>query len=239
MKRILEKFWQALSPEGITCIVCGAELNHDSRYSMCDSCLKKMPLIKKSCEKCGREIYDDSKLCFDCAGSGAKYDKVYSVLNYEGVVAGLIYRLKYGGEKYLAKYLARFMVDRLKEANVKFDIIVPVPLNKNRFKKRGFNQAELLADEIASELNTQAVSCMDRVVDTPFQARLTREERLTNLKDAFVIGDKSLVKGKTVLIIDDIFTTGSTINECATVLFKAKAKSVIAITLSHAKKKFV
>lgn len=239
MKKILEKFWQALAPEGITCIVCGAELTRDNRYSMCDTCLSKLPFTQKSCEKCGREIYDDSKFCFDCEGSGAKYDKVYSVLNYEGVVSSLIYRLKYDGEKYLAKYLARFMVDKLRQSNVNFDIIVPVPLNKNRLKKRGFNQAELLATYIAKEMNKDMANVMERVVDTPFQARLTREERLNNLKDAFVVRDKTLVKGKTVLVIDDIFTTGSTINECATVLFKAKAKSVIAITLSHAKKKFV
>lgn len=239
MKRLLKLFGETLSPEGITCIVCGDELNQDYRHSMCPKCLDKLPKIKKSCAKCGREIFDDGSLCFDCKAGGMAYDKVYSVFNYEKEISSLIYRLKYGGEKYLAKYLARFMTDRLKEENVTFDYIVPVPLNKNRFASRGFNQADLLAKEIAEELNIEMLTCLERIVDTPFQARLSREERLTNLNGAFVLKDKKVIKNKCILIIDDIFTTGSTINECSKVLFKAKAKSVCAITLSHAKKKFV
>ena len=137
---------------------------------------------------------------------------------------------------YLVPYLAQFIADKIILENISFDYIVPVPLNENRQKKRGFNQAEVLAEQVCKILSAKYKQVLTRQKDTPFQARLTREDRLVNLKDAFVVNDKTEVKGKTILLLDDIFTTGSTINECCKVLNKAKAKSVIAICLSHAKK---
>ena len=239
MKKLLNKFLDLLSPDDIKCIVCDAELSQDSRYGMCKSCLDKLPKINKACNKCGREIFDDGKYCFDCKEDGFAFDKVYSCLNYEDYVTKLVYNLKYGGGKYLAKYMARVIADKIKEEKISFDILTYVPLNEKRESERGFNQAKLIADEAAKELSCASQNLLTRIRNTPYQASLNREERLTNLKDAFEIVDKKLIKGKTILIIDDIFTTGTTLNECSKILKKAGAKCVIGITFAHAKKKFV
>ncbi len=237
--KIFEKFMELLSPDNIKCIVCEDELPQDSPYGLCDKCLDKLPYVNKACNRCGREIYDMSSYCFDCKEGGMEYDKVYSCLNYEDFVHLLVYKLKYGGEKYLAKYMAQIIIDKIKGENITADYILPVPLNQIRQQQRGFNQAELLAQCVSRECNIPLLDNMQRVRNTPFQASLSREERLVNLKDAFKLKDKALVKGKTILLLDDIFTTGTTINECSKVLKKAGASKVLGITYAHAKKKFV
>ena len=239
MKILLNKFLDLLSPDDIKCIACDAELPQNNKYGLCKSCEDKLPTISKACDKCGREIYDDGKFCFDCKEGGFAFDKVYSCLNYEGYITKLVYNLKYGGGKYLAKYMARIIADKIISENISFDIITFVPLNEKREKERGFNQAKIIAEEVSQLLDREIRDVLSRVRNTPFQASLNREERLNNLKDAFKVIDKSRVKDKNILIIDDIFTTGTTINECSKTLKKTGAKSVIGITFAHAKKKFV
>jgi len=239
MKKIINKFLDLLAPDDIKCIVCDAELPKDNDYGLCDHCYNKLPKITKPCEKCGREIFDDGKYCFDCKEGGFAFDKVYSCLNYEDYVVPMVYRLKYSGEKYLAKYMAKVIADKIIAEKISFDIFTFVPLNISREKERGFNQAKLIADEVAKYIQKETIALLERVRNTPFQASLIREERLINLKDAFEVIDKKVVKGKTILLLDDIFTTGSTINECSKVLKKSGAKAVVGITFAHAKKKFV
>lgn len=239
MKKIFNKFLNLLSPDDVKCIACDSELPFDVSYGLCKDCQDKLPTIAKSCLKCGREIYDEGKYCFDCKEGGFDFDRVYSCLNYEGFVTKIVYNLKYGGGKYLAKYMARIIADKIMSEKISFDILTFVPLNKIREKERGFNQAKLLADEISKILNLESIGVLERIRNTPFQASLKREERLTNLKDAFSVIDKKLLKDKTILIIDDIFTTGTTINECSKMLKKAGCKRVFCITFAHAKKKFV
>ena len=239
MRNVFRKLINILAPDNIKCIACDAELNQDNKYGLCPKCLAKMPTINKSCHKCGREIYDQGKYCFDCKEGGFYFDRVYSCLNYEDFVHGIVYKLKYGKAKYLAPFIARVIADKIIEEDIKFDFIVPVPLNKNRENQRGFNQAKLIAQEVAKILNCSVVDAISRERDTPFQASLTREQRIENVKDAFVVVDKNMVKGKNILLLDDIFTTGSTINECSKILKNNKAKSVVGITYASAKKKFV
>ncbi len=239
MKKIFNTFINYLAPEDIKCICCDEELFDTREDGLCDKCRQELSYITKSCDKCGREIYDEGKYCVDCKDISYAFDKVYSCLNYDGTITKLIYNLKYGGQKFLASYLASFIVEKIKQNDIKFDILTYVPLNANRQRKRGFNQAELIANEVAKRLGITTTCLLRRVKDTSFQARLSREERIDNLKDAFELIDKKAVKGKTILLLDDIFTTGTTMSECSKLLKSGKAKSVLGITLSHAKKKFV
>jgi ComF family protein len=111
------------------------------------------------------------------------------------------------------------------------DIIVPVPISKGNLKQRGFNQSELLAKQISKVVKRRMYPhLLRRIKETPSQRELTREERVENLLCAFEVTDPALVKGKNVLLVDDVYTTGSTIRECTRILLEAGAESVGVIT---------
>ena len=149
----------------------------------------------------------------------------------------MVYSFKYGGNKYLCKVISKFMIDffdSLKD-ELSIDLVVPVPLGEKRLKRRGFNQAQMLAEDIAKhfsfELNVTAVV---RSKNTDTQTSMTRAQRLENVKGAFSITDKQQVRGKNILLIDDIVTTGATCDEISTILKRAGAKNVYVLAFCHA-----
>jgi ComF family protein len=143
---------------------------------------------------------------------------------------------KYNARINLAKPLSQLMINftnnYLKPG--KFDIILPVPLHRNRLRERGFNQSELLAKNLARSTNMPIEpKALRRIKPTIAQAGLSRAKRFANLKAAFRVDKSSAVAGKKLLLIDDVFTTGSTLGECAKALLKAKAESVDALVLAR------
>lgn len=231
----MTKIINVLSPKNIKCIVCDAELNHDTKHCMCDKCLDKLPFVNKVCTRCGIEIYSKSNLCLECKSSQRHFKRALSCFNYAPPITDLIFRFKYGDEVYLGEYMAFFMTNKIIEAGIDFDIIIPVPLSEQRYKLRTFNQAEILAHHIADNLHKQLnTKCLLRIKDTQTQTHLSHSQRQENLKDAFRVEDKSIVKGKKILIVDDIFTTGATCDEIAKVLTKSGSNDVYAITFAHA-----
>lgn len=149
----------------------------------------------------------------------------------------MVYSFKYGGNKYLCKVISKFMIDFFEDLKdeLSIDLVVPVPLGEKRLKRRGFNQAQMLAEDIAKhfsfELNVTAVV---RSKNTDTQTSMTRAERLENVKGAFIITDKQQVRGKNILLIDDIVTTGATCDEISTILKRAGAKNVYVLAFCHA-----
>lgn len=215
------------------CLICKREIPKNSRYSICTHCFDNLPKITKSCSKCGGSIVS-GKVCLQCKDNVPKVEKAYSVFDYVSPVTKLIYKLKFNNEKYIAKYLSNFLVDLYIDKKFKVDYIIPVPLNIKRLRERTFNQSELLCQGFIEHLNLD-VKCniVERIVDTPHQTSLPRVDRLKNVKGAFKVINKNEVKNKVILIVDDVYTTGATINEIAEVLYKAKAKKVYAITVAH------
>ena len=224
---------ESLFPSKIECIVCGDELGHESPHDMCDDCLKGLPVITKECTKCGVSITGTGKFCMTCKEHKFSFKRGISCFDYDGEIKRLMHTLKYGGGKYLAKPLASFMINKFNEAKFDVDFIVPVPVGPKRGKERGYNQAALLAREVSAGTGIEYADILERIKDTPTQAKLTQVERRHNLDGAFVVTDKDKVKGKSILIIDDIMTTGSTCDEIAKILLKAKAKAVFVLTLAH------
>jgi ComF family protein len=140
---------------------------------------------------------------------------------------------KYGGKVSLASPLARLMIDQLPPIE-KIDVIIPVPLHPERLREREFNQSLLLADRIGRHLNIP-VSCtaLIRIAPAPPQTTLSRKERLHNLREAFSVPRPESLTGKRILLIDDVFTTGTTVQVCATTLRKAGAGHVFVLTLGR------
>ena len=240
MKKVLSKILDSVRidvfPNNYTCIICDCELDSDKRYCICDKCIKSVPFITdKFCIKCGAKVIADSLVCSDCKTTKRIVDRNVSAVTYSDNMRKLIHEFKYNGKKYLAQYLGRIMYDKFLELLHDFepDIIIPVPLNINRSNERGYNQTIELLNYFESHKDIIDNNVLVRVKDTPHQASLPKAERKENVKGAFVVEDASKVKNKNVLIVDDIFTSGATIDECAKMLKKAGASRVYSITLAN------
>jgi len=162
---------------------------------------------------------------------------VRSVAFYIGPLKDALHAFKFRNKRVLSVPLAKMMMDFLIDPNSdirtsEIDMIVPVPLSRKKKKVREYNQAELLGEELSKGTGiVMDDESLVRIKDTTPQFELSREERLTNLKDAFFATDK--VTGRTVLLIDDIYTTGATVREAASALMKAGAKKVCVLTLAR------
>lgn len=221
-----------------SCISCHREIPDETKFMLCDSCSDEIEYLRgKLCDKCGDLIRKDGECINECKKYHYAFDKNISLCYYTESASKIIKNLKYGKKKYLAPNIVDMMLllaDKLED----IDVILYVPSSKNRLKERGFNQAEEIAKLMGEKLNKQVLDILIKSKHTIHQAGGTQKDRLLNLKDSFMIDEKlkNELFSKTVLIIDDVFTTGSTLNECAKVVKKFKPKKVV--TLTFAKTKF-
>ena len=224
-----------LFPNGYKCLVCGCEIASDKKIGLCDKCLNNLPRINAPvCNKCGEPVNIDSKYCVHCKHEMPVFTKCFSPYVFDGEIIKLIHGLKYGNQKYLATTLGNMVVNSTLEHGINFDIVIPVPLSEKRFKERGFNQAELIANSFKAVGFEVCADVVVRQKHTLTQTSLTKSERKQNLVDAFTVLDKSKIKGKNILIVDDVYTTGATINSLSDVLKRSGAKNVYGVTVAHA-----
>jgi len=202
-----------------------------------------IPLAPPYCRVCA-EPFDPlarhDALCRTCREAKHSFDVARSAWIYDGAPRDAIHRLKYDGKTALAARLAPAMADLLRHdetlrAHGPFDCLVPVPLHARRQRKRGYNQSELLARALSRQTELPSRNLLERTCATRPQVGLTAKARGDNVRDAFSLhwpfaGD---VRGLHILLIDDVFTTGSTLRECAAVLQRAGAESVCAVTLAR------
>lgn len=231
LKTTWNRFLDLVYPSGLTCVNCGAELVAETRYNLCASCTEKLPnLAEHRCKICGCEILNEADYCNNCQRFDHFFEANRAPLKYEGIATDLVKKLKFGNKQYIATELGKLMADEYLLANYNCDIITFVPMSDKEKKERGFNQSELLAREVSKRLNLPLSSALKKVKETDTQKQLTAKERRENLKEVFGIFDKSEVKGKIVLLIDDVFTTGATVNECSRILKKAGARQIYSLT---------
>jgi len=205
---------------------------------ICDDCLRKVVYIKPPiCRVCGkpRDKYFAGDLCEDCSKEGMPFEIARSVVLYDGVIKEAIHKFKFEGKKALSPILGRFLVEHLDRGEIpvkKIDAVIPLPLSRKRFRQRGYNQTELLANEISAQypIKTDSRSLI-KSRDIAPQFELSRVNRLLNIKGAFSC---SPLTGKNVLLIDDIYTTGATVREASGSLKAAGAKNVYVLTLARA-----
>ncbi|BCS55147.1 amidophosphoribosyltransferase [Geobacter sp. SVR] len=197
------------------------------------------PVCHPCCSICGIPFhgFGDDHPCSDCLTHAPGFDAARSALLYEGGGRELIHAFKYHYRTHLRRPLALLAVEQLSEfvALQTPDLIVPVPLHVRRLRSRGFNQAVLLAEPLAREWGLPLKRrLMRRVRWTRPQIELDAGERRANVRGAFAVDNPSQVTGKRILLVDDVFTTGSTVDECARVLKKAGACHVTVITMARA-----
>lgn len=207
-------------------------------YGVCELCESRLPFIQEPvCPKCGKMMLIDNTLCLDCQEMDHAFYRGISIFEFSTEVKGLIHRYKYRGEKYLSTPMIHWMTEGLKLCKWDFDLMVPVPLHPIRGRQRGFNQSDILARGLSKNMGVPLVSKgLLRIKNTPQQARLDKEQRQKNLKGAFEVSERhrslKTFNNKNVLLVDDVYTTGSTVHQCASVLLAGGANRVYVITLA-------
>lgn len=229
-KRALKAFDGALYPLDCTCDVCGEELVENTRYRLCSHCIETLPFVKEhKCLCCGAPLKDEADYCNRCQYERGVFDKNRSPLAYDGDTKRMIYALKFGKKKYMAQTLGALMADTFINESMEGEIIVFVPMTSEEEKKRGFNQSELLAQDVGKRLDIPVLPALVKIKDTKAQKELQGKDRAKNLEGAFACVFEQ-VKNRKILLVDDIFTTGATANECSKVLLRAGARSVSVLT---------
>ena len=223
------------------CIGCGLLLGSDPVPFFCRLCWKNIvPLNGPACISCDQPFVSPAATshtpdhhCQSCMERPPAYDRARTLFPYLPPLQDAICAFKYRGKYALANPLANLMIRAL-TPEITADLILPVPLHPTRLRAREYNQSLLLADRIGRHLHVPvSPSAMVRLLATDPQTTLSRQERLRNLRQAFSLRHPDAIAGKRILLIDDVYTTGTTVNECAKVLKKAGAASVLALTLAR------
>ena len=223
------------------CTACRKPLIDDPTPFFCRRCWELVrPLQGPSCPRCHRPyaspaatLYSPTHECHDCRTSEPHYSHAWAAYAYCPPLQDAIALFKYRGKVALADSLGTLLAQALPR-NLDVDQLMPVPLHPNRLRRREFNQSLLLADRIAPILR-RPVSFRNlmRILDTDPQTTLPRSVRLHNLRKAFALRLPHEVQGKRILLIDDVFTTGATANECARTLREAGAADVAVLALAR------
>lgn len=218
------------------CAICRKPGRYGTRHPWCLDCSAAMEQISRSmpvCAKCGKYLETGDNLCIDCRDKTPSFDICRSVGPYTDSYRIVVKVLKFMCKRNLAYRMGCLMADVVKKEKGfwPLDLIIPVPASRGSLKQRGFSQTELLAKQISKSLKVPMnAGILARIKDTPNQRELTREEREKNLLAAFDIKDKRKIEGKSILLVDDVYTTGSTIRECTKILLEAGATRVSVVT---------
>ena len=218
------------------CIFCGEKPDPELK-SCCRKCYYKMPVLSdERCLICGRELYssDGYKVCSICRNHKMYMDANYPSFLYDGNIKEALLKFKFAGKMWYHKQLAFFMSETIKKNNVTADFIVYPPVNGKTFNNRGYNHAELLAEEISRYTGIKIIkNAIYKVQDNEKQSLMSAQMRWKNVRNVFAVKEKynDVFKGKKILLIDDILTVGATISECSRMLKKSGAKSVVSATL--------
>lgn len=224
------------------CVICENELKIGERF-ICGDCYLNIDFIESHfCRRCGAPIDRDRKRCKYCKGIKFHFKKVRAVGTYTSPLSEMVHFLKYSRKTRIAKRLGILMGNVFKsdsELN-STDIIVPVPLHRVRQRERGYNQSKLLAKVVADITSKRlVVDAVIRKKPTKSQTLLSSEERVINLKNAFEVVAPERIKGRKVVLVDDVLTTGTTLEEMAKTLVGAGANSIYCLVLARAVRKTV
>ena len=208
------------------------------KYPLCEKCLYQVLFIgENACKTCGKQLNEQECDYCRCNIESRYFTSVLSACEYDGCVREKLLEFKFKGRKQLYKVFSAFIMEKLKMTNEqKIDIIISVPLHFSKLRERGYNQSELIAKEIANQMKLPLYSNgLIKNKLTQNQSTLDKYGRSVNVRNAFeILNDKEL-KGKRILLVDDIITTGATVNECSKILKAAGAEEVVVATVATGK----
>lgn len=213
------------------CGGCGRRGN-----TWCDECQQSLNLLQfPVCDTCGSGITHPSANCQYCSLLNPLYRSARSYAYYESRLRNAIHRLKYHRDLSMGVIFSAMLLSLLPQLQWSFDLVIPVPLSKSRFRQRGYNQAALIAYPFALGCGKGYSSkALWRLKDTPSQVNLSHAERVANVVGAFS-AEKKLIQDKNILIIDDVYTTGATLNACTHALRHAGGENVYCMTVARTK----
>lgn len=205
-------------------------------YPICAECKNKAEYVTEPvCKKCGKPLTDErGEFCQDCTRHTHYYVQGKALWVYKGCVKESIYRLKYGNRREYGRSFGQELAGQYGKwiKRKKIEVILPIPLHKRRRRQRGYNQAEIIAKELGRRLDIPVdTKLLQRTVHTKPQKELNDKERKENLRKAFQVAKKDIPFGR-ILLVDDIYTTGSTIDGAAKALREAGAEEIYFISVS-------
>ncbi|HUK56292.1 MAG TPA: ComF family protein [Nitrospiria bacterium] len=223
------------------CRICQRYFRGDANPCFCRDCWATVSRIEgPCCPRCGKPFASEAALshspghlCGDCRRRLPHFDRAVAAAWYEGVLAEAIHLFKYRGKTLLVRPLGGLLLpamERLSEA----DVLAPVPLHPSRLREREFNQALLLCDFIRAESGLPVLpDALERTRETPPQIGLSHQDRWRNVRRAFIPKRPERLEGRRIVLIDDVLTTGATVNDCARVLKRAGAERVCVLTVAR------
>jgi ComF family protein len=245
---IAESLFATLFPSD--CRICGTPLINISRLPVCEACLSAIrPITGGVCSVCGERLVslhafsgeNDEPLCGLCRRLDPPFEKAAAYGSYDGGLRELIHLLKFEQVRPAANVLGRMLAEVIAGLEICFVqtqvVVIPVPLHARKLRERGFNQSELIIRAaLKHRHDNRYVLCanvLERRRETKSQIGLTSHQRRENLRGAFAVAKPQEIAGREVLLVDDVYTTGTTVSECARVLRRAGAAKVWVATVAR------
>lgn len=224
-------------PPQLYCHSCGAVIDGTRTYGLCDDCITKFSWATGNvCAKCGKPLPEASLhgTCYDCRTTQHAFDRGYTCASYGLYERMLISEFKERGKDYIGQAVADVMADRIAGESLSPDILTAVPAGKWKTAKRGYDQTAVVAGFLAKRMKVPYAELLVRTRHTKAMRTLGAGERRANVQGAFSIlkGRGRIITGKKILLLDDVYTTGSTLDACAAVLKEAGAARVDVLTFA-------
>lgn len=226
-------------PDGVECVICDQLLFGKNKF-LCDKCRDKLSYIRgKACRGCGKSLPDtfDGSYCSECMGREQFYSEGLACVAYDTFSAEIVWKFKYHHKRYIGRMIGRELSDLLRATYIHdVNLIVPVPIWSGKYKKKGYNHSGIIAESIGQDCGIKVIEdFLVRTRESRALKELSRAERSQELIDIFQINplyQPLSPKGKKVLLVDDIYTTGTTVKECCKILNKHGYEEIIVMVFA-------
>ncbi|MDY6967671.1 MAG: ComF family protein [Spirochaetota bacterium] len=212
------------------CVYCAKTISFQDNC-LCNSCMQNIILIEEKCDICSGTL--ENERCTICSDRELFITKNIIVAEYAGVMKEVLHNYKFNHKKRLHLHLSRLSYPHIEKYKNSFDIVSSVPMKRSKKYKRGFNQSELVARDLAKKMNKKYNVLLKEKLFSRVQKELNYRDRFFNIIGRYKTQKIDRIKNRKVLIVDDVFTTGATINECARILKYSGAKDVYSLVLAR------